>query len=83
MFEDETVDIKCPQCGHLNSILVREFEAASESHIVCVGCKAAVKVEAHEFRQRLDDVRKELEELERTAERSIPKPRPAKDDYQI
>ena len=50
MFEDETVDITYPKCGHLNSILVREFEAASESHIVCVSCKAAVKVEAHEFR---------------------------------
>ena len=83
MFEDETVDITCPQCGHLNSILVREFEASSESHIVCVSCKAAVKVEAHEFRQRLDEVRKELEDLERAAERGTPKPRRAKDDYQI
>ena len=85
MFEDETVDITCPKCGHLNSILVREFEAASESHIVCVSCKAAVKVEAHEFRQRLDEVRKELEDLQRDADRGAqkPKPRPSKDDYQI
>lgn len=83
MFEDETIDIKCPQCGHLNSLLVREFEAASESHVVCVGCRAAVKVEAHEFHRRLDDVRKELEELERKAGRGMPKPRSAKDDYQI
>jgi phage FluMu protein Com len=83
MFEDETVDIKCPRCGHLNSILVRELESATESHIVCVGCQAAVRVEAREFHDRLGEVRKELEELEREAEHSVPKARPAKDDYQI
>ena len=42
-----------------------------------------MKVEAQEFRKRLDDVRKELEDLEREAERGTPKPRRAKDDYQI
>jgi predicted RNA-binding Zn-ribbon protein involved in translation (DUF1610 family) len=83
MFEDETIDINCPQCGHLNSILVREFEAANESHLVCIGCKAAVKIEAPEFRRRLEDVRKELEELEREAASAPPKPRPGKDDYEI
>jgi len=83
MFEDETVDITCPKCSHLNSILVRDFEASSESHIICVGCKAPVKVEAEEFRRRLENVRKELADLEREAERGMPKPRRAKDDYQI
>jgi hypothetical protein len=85
MFEDETVDITCPKCGHLNSILVREFESADESHIVCVSCKAVVKVEAHEFHERLGQVRKELEELQRDADRGARKlkPRPTKDDYQI
>ena len=85
MFDEETIDVHCPKCGHLNSLFVREFEASTESHIVCVSCKAPVKVEGREFHNRLDEVRKELEELEREAGSAAPKPkaRPRKDDYQI
>jgi len=85
MFEDETVDIVCPKCGHRNSLLVREVEAKTESHIVCAGCKVGVKVEAEEFQHRLDQVRQELEEIQREAQRENgePPPRRAKDDYQI
>ena len=46
MFEDETVDVKCPKCGHLNSILIHEIEEHAETHFVCVGCKAGVRLEA-------------------------------------
>ena len=35
----------------------------------CINCKAGIRIEAHEFRQHLDDVRKELEEFEREATR--------------
>lgn len=85
MFEDETIDITCPRCAHLNSVLVREFEAASESHIVCASCKAQVRIEAEEFHRRLGEVRRELEELQRDADRVArpTKPRPTKDDYEI
>jgi transcription elongation factor Elf1 len=85
MFEDETVDIECPKCGHRNSMLVRGFEESAETHFVCVNCKTGVKVEANEFRHRLDQMREELEALERDAEREAkPKPkRPPKDDFQI
>jgi transcription elongation factor Elf1 len=85
MFEDETVDIACPRCGHRNSLLVREVEASAESHIVCANCKVGVKVEAREFQQRLDQVRKELEEIQRDAdsENKKLKPRGTKDDYSI
>jgi len=50
-----------------------------------VNCKTGVKVEANEFRHRLDQVREELEALERDAKREAkPKPkRPPKDDFQI
>ncbi len=85
MFEDETVDIACPQCGHRNSLLVREVEAQAESHIVCANCKVGVKVEAKGFQQRLDQVRQELEDIQREAQREgdKTKPRRAKDDYHI
>jgi transcription elongation factor Elf1 len=85
MFEDETVDIACPNCGHRNSLLVREVEAKTESHIVCNNCKAFVKIETEGFQQRLDQVRKELADIEREARRDTdkPKPRRAKDDYEI
>ncbi len=84
MFEDETVDVACPKCGHLNSILVHEFEENAETHFVCGRCKAGVQIEANEFRQRLDQVRDELEELEREAERGERKSkRPRKGDFQI
>jgi hypothetical protein len=85
MFEDETVDIICPKCGHRNSLLVREIEEHSESHIVCASCKVGVKVEAQGFQRRLDQVRKELAEIEREAlnEHGEPKVRRSKDDYQI
>ena len=84
MFEDETVDVACPKCGHLNSILVHEFEESAETHFVCVGCKVGVHIEAKEFRQRLNQVRDELAELERGAAREATKGRPPKkDDFQI
>ena len=84
MFEDETVDVACPKCGHLNSILVHEFEESAETHFVCVGCKAGVRIEAKEFRQRLGQVRDELAELERGAARDAMKgKRPKKDDFEI
>jgi DNA-directed RNA polymerase subunit RPC12/RpoP len=84
MFEDETVDVACPKCGHLNSILVHEFEERAETQFVCVGCKAGVRIEANEFRQRLGQVRDELAELEREAAREAKKgKRPKKGDFQI
>ncbi len=84
MFEDETVDVACPKCGHLNSILVHEFEESAETHFVCVGCKVGVRIEANEFRQRLKAVGEELAELERDAARESKKgPRPKKGDFQI
>jgi formate dehydrogenase maturation protein FdhE len=85
MFEDETVDIACPNCGHRNSILVREFEESAETHFVCQSCKAGVKIEANEFRHRLEQVREELESLERDAARESKRKakRPRKGDFQI
>ncbi len=85
MFEDETVDIPCPKCGHKNSILVREFEETAETHFVCVGCQVGVRIEANEFRERLERVRKELEDLERAAARATKtkSKRPRKGDFQI
>lgn len=85
MFEDETVDITCPGCGHKNSILVRDFEASPEVHINCQSCGVGVRVEAEEFRQRLDLVRKELEDLQLEAGRRGKKKdrRTRKDDFQI
>lgn len=84
MFEDQTIDILCPRCSRVNSVAVRNFEEHTESHVVCVSCKAGIKIEAHEFRQRLEEVRKELEEFEQEATRdSRPGKRPRKGDFQI
>jgi phage FluMu protein Com len=84
MFEDETVDVRCPKCGHLNSILVHEFEEHAETHFVCVGCKVGVRIEASEFHERLSKVRDELAELERSAARDAMRgKRPKKDDFEI
>lgn len=85
MFEDETVDIACPKCGHKNSLLVREAEAQAELHVVCESCEAGIKIEAREFQQQLDRLRQELEELQRKARqesRKSPLPR-TKDNFQI
>jgi hypothetical protein len=68
----------------LNSIIVHEFEAHAEIHFVCVGCKVGVRIEANEFRQRLNQVRDELAELERAAASEAKKgKRPKKGDFQI
>jgi transposase-like protein len=85
MFEDETIDVACPKCGHKNSILVREFEESAETHFVCEGCKVGVRIEANEFRHRLEQVRAELEDLEREAARDVKQKakRPRKGDFQI
>jgi len=84
-FEDQTIDIRCPNCCHINSVPVREFEEHIVSHLVCVRCKACIKIEAHEFRQRLEEVRKELEEFELEARRDSRQrlKRPRKGDFQI
>jgi transcription elongation factor Elf1 len=85
MFEDETIDISCPKCSHRNSVLIREIETITESHIVCEKCKVHIKIEAKGFQERLDQVRKELDEIQRHAqsESRKPSPRRSKDDYQI
>jgi transcription initiation factor IIE alpha subunit len=85
MFEDDTIDIACPNCGRKRSILVREFEEAAESHFTCDGCGVGVKIEGDEFRQRLDQVRKELEQLKREAGKKAKRnpARPRKGDFQI
>jgi hypothetical protein len=85
MFEDQTIDILCPNCAHVNPIPVQDFEEHTESHVVCVSCKAGIKIEAHEFSQRLKEVSKELEELELEAMRDAPEKikRPRKGDFQI
>ena len=84
MFEDQTVDLACPKCGHLNTILVRDFEESAETHFVCEGCKTGVKVEGSQFRDRLAELTKELEELEREVSRDQRKTRrPRKGDFQI
>jgi phage FluMu protein Com len=84
MFEDETVDVKCPKCGHLNSILIYEIEEHAETHFVCVGCKAGVRLEAAEFREHLSHVQNELRQLERDAARQATQGKPPKkDDFQI
>jgi transcription elongation factor Elf1 len=82
MFEDETVDIACPKCGHMNTILVRELEQSTEAHIVCEGCKAHVKVEAAEFQNRLHKIEDEVEAME-TEARQAGRPKPRKGDFQI
>ena len=84
MFEDETIDIACPHCGYRTSLLVVEVEATAESHIICKKCNAGIKIDTRDFQQRLDQIRKELEEMERNA-RSTSRgaQRRTKDDYQI
>ena len=82
MFEDETVDIACPKCGFKNSLLVRELEQASETHIVCQGCKVHVKVEASEFQHRLSEINEEVEQMQNEA-RQAKSPKPRKGDFQI
>jgi hypothetical protein len=83
MFEEDSIDIACPQCGHWNSIPVRIFEDDPETHFMCEHCKAGVKVEANEFRAKLGEVRNELEVLERGAATQAKKKRPRKGDFQI
>jgi transcription initiation factor TFIIIB Brf1 subunit/transcription initiation factor TFIIB len=83
MFEDETVDIACPNCGQKNSVLVRDFEMSAEAHVSCHHCGVMVKIEAEEFRRRLGLMRKELEEIQREARRATKGRRPRKDDFQI
>jgi len=84
MFEEESIDVACPQCGHWNSIAVRALEDDAVTHFVCEHCKVGVKVEANEFRDKLDQVREELETLERKAATQAKKnKRPRKGDFQI
>ena len=83
MFENETVDLKCPKCGHINTLAVSEFEQHNEARFVCEGCNTAVKVEASQFHDRLAEVRREVEELEREARPPKAPARPRKGDFQI
>lgn len=82
MFEDETIDVACPKCGFKNSMLVQELEHTSETHIVCQGCHAGVKIEASEFRHLLDEIDHEVQAMQDEA-RHATKPKPRKGDFQI
>ncbi len=83
MFDDETVDIVCPNCGRKNPILVRDVEDHSETRVNCHQCGAVVKVDAEDFRRRLAQVRQELEALQLEARRAGNSRRPRKDNFQI
>ena len=85
MFEDETIDIACPKCGFMNSLLVREFEQATEVHFVCPDCGVGVKIEASEFQQHLNQISKELENMtvEARQARRQSSNRRRKGDFQI
>ena len=84
MFEDETVDVACPKCGFKNSLLVRDLERNSETHIVCQGCKVGVKVEALEFQQRLNQINEEVESMQVEARHAGKKSiSPRKGNFQI
>jgi len=85
MFEDETIDIACPNCGFKNSLLVRELEQTREAHIVCRGCQVGVKIDASGFQQQLNEISDELEtmSLEARHERRKSLIRIRKGDFQI
>lgn len=83
MFEDETIDIACPECGHANTLLVRELEQHAQWHFTCEGCKAAVHVDASKFQDRLDAIKREVENLQRAAKRASQPRRKPKGDFQI
>jgi transposase-like protein len=87
MFEDETVDVACPACGHRNALAVREFEDNPEQHFVCPGCKQHIRIDGTEFKGRLDAIRAEVLELERSSGHKPEKPakrqKKPKDSWQI
>jgi len=84
MFEDETVAIACPNCGHKNALLVKEAETVPEAEVICVHCHQTIKIELEGLHRHLDEVRAELDAIQRDA--VAPKKKPgssSKDDYQI
>lgn len=84
MFEDETVAIACPNCGHKNHVLVRDPESTAETMVVCSNCHKTIKIELEGFHRHLDQVRAELDAIQHDA--APPKKKPSsssKDDYQI
>jgi len=83
MFEEETIAVACPNCAHKNSLLIREVESATEAEVTCGHCHRTIKLELEGFHKHLDQVRSELDAIQRDA--VAPKKRGAssEDDYQI
>jgi hypothetical protein len=82
MFDDETIDIKCPGCGHRNPVPVREFESNPEQHIECERCKTHIRIEGTEFKHRLEEIDAEVKELERAGSAKLKRAK-NKGDFQI
>ncbi len=84
MFDDETVSLACPSCGHKNPILIRDAESAALTTFVCGGCRKILKIDLEGFHRHLDHVRAELDKIQNDAAAAKKRQGPgSSDDYQI
>lgn len=62
MFEDATIDIPCPGCGHKHRKTLGWIQA--NDHIACV-CGASIELEKSGLTRGLDEVEKSLSDFKR------------------
>jgi transcription elongation factor Elf1 len=65
MFDGE-IDIPCPECGHETSVAIRELETNANPSIVCGGCGKTITINADDFRDKLKDAKKAIEDFKKT-----------------
>lgn len=62
---DGDLDIPCPECGHKTPVAIRELETNPDPHIVCGGCRKTIRINADDFRDKMKDVRKSIDDLKK------------------
>ena len=63
---DGDLDITCPECKHKTPIAVREIESNPHPSLLCGGCGKTISINANDFREKLGEVRKSIDDFKKT-----------------
>jgi len=61
MFDDASIDIPCPNCGHKNPKTIRWIKSHNE--LVCAGCNRTIALEKESLMRGLQQVDKSTKDF--------------------
>lgn len=61
MFEDKSVSIPCPKCGHKTDQTIGWLKR--HDHFTCSGCGSSIKLDSNQFRTGISDVENSIRDM--------------------